>query len=46
MLKNSGIIDIFDDYFSVDPSDISKKDKSILIENTIKDLDINPNLHT
>ena len=42
MLKNSGIIDIFDDYFSVDPSDISKKDKSILIENTIKDLDINP----
>ena len=42
MLKNSGIIDFFDDYFSVDPNDISKKDKSILIENTIKDLDINP----
>tara|TARA_B100001057_G_scaffold422751_1_gene444436 strand:- start:5445 stop:6071 length:627 start_codon:yes stop_codon:yes gene_type:complete len=42
MLKNSGIIDFFDNYYSVDPNDISKKDKSILIENTIKDLDINP----
>ncbi len=42
MLENSGIIEFFDNYFSVNPSDISKKDKSILIANTIKDLDINP----
>ena len=42
MLKNSGIIDFFEDYFSVDPNNTSKKNKSILIENTIKDLDINP----
>ena len=42
MLKNSGIIDFFEDYFSVDPSNTSKKNKSILIKNTIKDLDINP----
>ena len=31
MLENSGIIEFFDNYFSVNPSDISKKDKSILI---------------
>ncbi len=42
MLKNSGIIDFFEDYFSVDPSNTAKKNKSILIKNTIKDLDINP----
>ena len=42
MLKNSGIIDFFEDYFSVDPNNTSKKNKSILIKNTIKDLDINP----
>ena len=42
MLKNSKIIELFDNYFSVDPSDQSKKDKSTLISKTIKDYKINP----
>ena len=42
MLKNSKIIDLFDNYFSVDPNDKSQKDKSILISKTIKDYKINP----
>tara|TARA_B100001093_G_scaffold519127_1_gene606611 strand:- start:2322 stop:2948 length:627 start_codon:yes stop_codon:yes gene_type:complete len=42
MLENSRIIEFFDNYFSVNPSDILKKDKSILIANTIQDLNINP----
>jgi len=43
MLKNSNIIELFDNYFSVDITDQSKKDKSTLISNTIKDYKINPN---
>ena len=42
MLKNSKIIELFDNYFSVDPNDQSKKDKSTLISKTIKDYKINP----
>ena len=42
MLKNSKIIDLFDNYFSVDPNDKSQKDKSTLISKTIKDYKINP----
>ena len=42
MLKNAKIIELFDSYFSVDPSDQSKKDKSMLISKTIKDYKINP----
>lgn len=42
MLKNAKIIELFDNYFSVDPNDESKKDKSILISKTIKDYKINP----
>lgn len=43
MLKNSKIIELFDNYFSVDINDQSKKDKSTLISKTIKDYKINPN---
>tara|TARA_B100000886_G_scaffold340345_1_gene309341 strand:+ start:6013 stop:6639 length:627 start_codon:yes stop_codon:yes gene_type:complete len=42
MLKNSKIIELFDNYFSVDPNDQSKKDKSTLISKTIKDYKIDP----
>ena len=42
MLKNSKIIELFDNYFSVDPNDQSKKDKTTLISKTIKDYKINP----
>ena len=42
MLKNAKIIELFDSYFSVDPSNQSKKDKSILISKIIKDYKINP----
>ena len=41
MLKNSKIIELFDNYFSVDPNDQSKKDKTTLISKTIKDYKIN-----
>ena len=42
MLKNSKIIELFNNYFSVDPNDQSKKDKSTLISKTIKDYKIDP----
>ena len=42
MLKNAKIIKLFDNYFSVDPNNQSKKDKSTLISKTIKDYKINP----
>lgn len=42
MLKNSKIIEFFDNHFSVDENDQYKKDKSTLIAKTIKDFKINP----
>ena len=42
MLKNTNIINFFDCYFSVDPNDNLKKNKSILIAETMKSLNIDP----
>ena len=42
MLENRNIIKLFKNYFSVDLNDTKKKDKTSLIRNTIKDLNLNP----
>ena len=42
MLENKNIINFFENYFCVDANDPKKKDKTILIANTIADLDIDP----
>lgn len=42
MLENKNIIHFFENYFCVDANDSKKKDKTILIANTIADLNINP----
>tara|TARA_B100000963_G_C22579743_1_gene650232 strand:- start:293 stop:919 length:627 start_codon:yes stop_codon:yes gene_type:complete len=42
MLESKNIVNFFENYFCVDANDPKKKDKTILIANTIADLDINP----
>ncbi len=42
MLESKNIVNFFENYFCVDANDPKKKDKTILIANTIAELDINP----